>query len=357
MAVDVFISYAREDKGFLKELETHLSPLRHDGIISHWTDEQIVPGESWRNAIAERIRRAKVILLLVSPDFLASEFCYRVELNDAVAKAKARSAYVVPIVVRECDWSSAPFAFLHALPQGGRAVAGRDWPSRDAAWKSVIQGLRMTLDETQKRGALRQRQFLFALLAIGVLLALSITGVALATRASPSPNPSATLSGAPPTPIPTAAQTNEPCCSGVDCATARMACASGRRLVTANCSVQLPTPNRYNLRVAGALGAEAGDEICVRVSGNGAFGCTPFDLTADYTMPSAPAYGPGLVSTNIDQLMRRGLDIEIRSPSGAVKSSARNYMFRTGIMPSALCRGLKANLDKSNWTTFYLEDP
>ncbi len=167
MAVDVFISYAREDRSFLRELETHLAPLRHDGIISHWTDEQIVPGESWRNAIAERIRRAKLVLLLVSPDFLASEFCYRVELNDAIAKAKAGSAYVVPIVVRECDWSSAPFAFLQALPEGGRAVAGRDWPSRDAAWKSVIQGLRMTLDETRKRADLRQRQMLFGLLGFG----------------------------------------------------------------------------------------------------------------------------------------------------------------------------------------------
>src|SRR5205085_5532913 len=84
MSVEVFCSYAHEDEAWLRKLETHLSLLKRQGLISLWYDRLIAPGTDWAQAIDTHLEGASIILLLVSADFLASDYCYGIELQRAM---------------------------------------------------------------------------------------------------------------------------------------------------------------------------------------------------------------------------------------------------------------------------------
>src|SRR5881275_2311410 len=107
-AVEIFCSYAHEDESWLRKLETHLSLLKRQGLISLWHDRLIVPGTDWAHAIDMHLETASVILLLVSADFFASDYCYGIEMKRALEREAAEEARVVPILVRPADWTEAP---------------------------------------------------------------------------------------------------------------------------------------------------------------------------------------------------------------------------------------------------------
>ncbi len=71
----VFYSYAHEDERLRRKLEKHLSLLRQQGMITEWNDRQILPGTDWAHVIDTHLMTAQIILLLISPDFLASDYC------------------------------------------------------------------------------------------------------------------------------------------------------------------------------------------------------------------------------------------------------------------------------------------
>jgi hypothetical protein len=148
-AVDVFVSYAHEDEDLCDELRKHLTILEREGEIRSWHDRAILPGEAWGSAIDHRLNAADVILLLVSPDFMASKYCFDVELPRALERQKAGSARVVPIILRPADWSRAPFSELQLLPKDGRPVTS--WSDRDEAFLNVQQGLRAVIWSEQRR--------------------------------------------------------------------------------------------------------------------------------------------------------------------------------------------------------------
>jgi internalin A len=135
-AVEVFVSYARVDAPHLDSMTAQLSLLRRQGLIDVWHDGRILPGADWRQDIADHLTQADVILLLISADFINSDFCWSVELHEALNRT---DAIVVPVIVRPCLWSEAPFARLGVLPSGGRAVT--TWPNPDEAWLDVASGL------------------------------------------------------------------------------------------------------------------------------------------------------------------------------------------------------------------------
>src|SRR5437762_7465019 len=115
-AISVFLSYAHEDEPLLRQLETHLSLLKRQGLISTWYNRQIVPGTNWAKVIDEQLEQASIILLLVSPDFLTSDYCYQVEMKRALERHEAGQARVLPVALRPVDWRGAPFAYLQTLP-------------------------------------------------------------------------------------------------------------------------------------------------------------------------------------------------------------------------------------------------
>lgn len=140
---EIFISYSHEDGAYLKALETHLALLRRQGLIETWHDRDIPPGASWADQIRHRLEGADIILLLVSPDFLASDFCWDQEMTRALDRHDRGEAKVVPILLRPCDWKTAPFARIQGLPKDLRPISA--WPSADEAWLDVVNGLRRVL--------------------------------------------------------------------------------------------------------------------------------------------------------------------------------------------------------------------
>lgn len=139
MSVELFYSYAHEDESFRDEIEKHLSILKRNGLILAWHDRRIGAGDEWRDQIDGHTRSAGIILLLISPDFLASDYCYNIEMKLALERHTKGAAVVVPIILRPVDWSDAPFAQLQALPRDGKAVT--TWANRDEAFASVAQGI------------------------------------------------------------------------------------------------------------------------------------------------------------------------------------------------------------------------
>ena len=139
----VFISYAHRDARYRQQLETHLSALRRQGAIAEWHDQKIMPGAQWRDAIDQNLDSADCVLLLVTPDFIASDYCYSIEMQRALEKHREGRALVIPVIVRPADWQHTPLRDLEALPEGAKPVI--EWARRDRAWLSVAEGVRLAL--------------------------------------------------------------------------------------------------------------------------------------------------------------------------------------------------------------------
>jgi TIR domain len=139
-AIEVFFSYAHKDEELRDELAKHLRLLERQGIIAGWHDRQILAGSAWADAIDTHLETAHIILLLVSADFLASNYCYDLEVQRAMTRHTAGEARVIPIILRAVDWHSAPFGKLQALPKDGRPVTS--WPNRDEAFLDIARGIR-----------------------------------------------------------------------------------------------------------------------------------------------------------------------------------------------------------------------
>jgi TIR domain-containing protein len=148
-AIEVFCSYSHKDDLLREELETHLSILQADGVINNWCDHAIPAGKEWQGQIDEHLNSAQIILLLISPDFLASKYCREVEIKRALERHRAGEATVIAILLRDVDWDGSPVSQLQALPKGARAVT--NWPNRDQAFKDVTIGIRKVAVELRKK--------------------------------------------------------------------------------------------------------------------------------------------------------------------------------------------------------------
>ena len=144
-----FVSYSHNDERYRHRLDISLVQLRRNNLISIWHDKKILPGQEWGQEIDTNLESADIILLLVSPDFLASEYAYSREMLRAVERHQAGSATVVPIILRPSDWQDSPLGVLQALPSAGRPVTS--WPNRDRAWLDIAQGLRRLISNQGSR--------------------------------------------------------------------------------------------------------------------------------------------------------------------------------------------------------------
>jgi internalin A len=138
--IKVFLSYSHQDDGLRKELGKHLSGLERNNLIKLWHDRDIEAGLNWAQEIDQNLEQAAIILLLVSADFIASTYCYGIEMTRALARHEAGNAEVIPVIIRDCDWTDAPFGKLKAIPTDNQAVTtwgNGDKYARDTAWKFV----------------------------------------------------------------------------------------------------------------------------------------------------------------------------------------------------------------------------
>ena len=144
-AIEVFFSYAHEDEDLRNELAKHLKLLERQKVIKSWYDRDISAGNEWKSEIEKQLNSAQIILLLISSDFLASDFCWSVELEQAMQRHEAREARVIPIILREVDWHNAPFGKLHALPKNAEPVT--NWANRDQAFADIARGISRVVKE------------------------------------------------------------------------------------------------------------------------------------------------------------------------------------------------------------------
>ncbi len=136
----LFFSYSHKDEALRDQLETQLIMLKRQGIIETWHDRRISVGEEVDGAISVHVEQDDIIALLVSPDFLASNYCYDIEMARAMERHESGDAVVIPIILRPCEWQAAPFGKLLAAPTDARAVT--QWPDKDEAFLNVTRSIR-----------------------------------------------------------------------------------------------------------------------------------------------------------------------------------------------------------------------
>ncbi|MFQ3788884.1 toll/interleukin-1 receptor domain-containing protein [Halomonas sp. A29] len=154
----VFFSYSHADEELRDQLEKQLSILRRQGVIETWHDRRIGAGQELHGEISQHVENDDVILLLVSSDFLASDYCYETEMLRAIERHDAGEAVVIPVILRACDWHSAPFGKLMATPTDGKPVM--QWADRDQAMLEVVRAVREAVQRIagQPKGSVVRRQ-------------------------------------------------------------------------------------------------------------------------------------------------------------------------------------------------------
>jgi hypothetical protein len=117
----LFFSYSHQDEGLRDQLETHLAALKRQGYITTWHDRRITGGEAFADAISANLEAADIVLLLVSPDFIASDYCFDKEMIRALDRHQEGTCTVIPVILRPCDWQDAPFGSFLAASKDGKA--------------------------------------------------------------------------------------------------------------------------------------------------------------------------------------------------------------------------------------------
>ncbi len=137
------MSYSHKDMSYKEELLSHLSPLIRLNEVMVWEDGQILPGKKWNSEISLHLNDADVVLCLISSDFISSEFCYSVELKEALDEHEKNRKVIIPILIRKCYWDKLPIAEIQGVPQP--PISSQANP--DEGWSEVIEKVDKTLSE------------------------------------------------------------------------------------------------------------------------------------------------------------------------------------------------------------------
>jgi hypothetical protein len=149
MAVEVIICYAHKDERFLHKLKIQLKPLLREGLVNLWHDRDISAGKEWKHEIDEHLNTAQIILLLVSPDFIDSDYCYSIEMERAIERHEQGEPRAIPIILRPTDWYNTSLRKLQALPKNGKPITL--WANRDQALLDAARGIRKAVGEMNKQ--------------------------------------------------------------------------------------------------------------------------------------------------------------------------------------------------------------
>lgn len=150
MPPTLFFSYSHVDEALRNQLEVHLTALKRQGLIGTWHDRRIKAGTPVSPAIDRNLDASQIILLLVSSDFIASDYCYDREMARAMERHEKGEARVIPVILRPCAWQDLPFGRLLAAPRDGKPVT--TWPNIDEAFLDVERAIRGALKELREKG-------------------------------------------------------------------------------------------------------------------------------------------------------------------------------------------------------------
>ena len=149
--INIFIAYTPEDRPFVTELETHLNVLERLGLVDKiWYDGLVEAGADWETTVLNALHNSDIILLLVSADFIASDFCYHQEMLQAVRLHEEGKVQTIPIIVRPCLWDKAPFAKLKVLPKNGLPVATQSWNHMDEPYAQIAEAIEQIILQIKK---------------------------------------------------------------------------------------------------------------------------------------------------------------------------------------------------------------
>ena len=140
-------SDSKKDEEMRQNLEKHLKILQRQGVITTWDKGMIGAGKEWESETNKQLMTADIILLLISVDFIASNWCWDVEVKSAMERHEAKQARVIPVILRRTDdWeNNTPFRKLKPLPKDGKPVS--EWGNRDKAFCNIAEGIRAAVDE------------------------------------------------------------------------------------------------------------------------------------------------------------------------------------------------------------------
>jgi WD40 repeat protein len=149
--LEVFCCYAREDQEMLEHLKKHLMPLQRSGQITVWSDTSLNAGVEWEKELHQHLESADIILLLISSDFIASDYCYSTEMGRAIVRHNEGNVVVIPILLRSTVWQNAPFARLQMVPTNTKPIT--NWPDRDDAFHDVTMQISQVVSELHAKRA------------------------------------------------------------------------------------------------------------------------------------------------------------------------------------------------------------
>jgi hypothetical protein len=155
MPVELFIAYSHVDELMKQELVKHLSSLSRSGLVQEWHDRRIEPGADWNRDIDRHLNHSDIILLLISADFIHSDYCYGVEMERALERHECSEARVIPVILRPCDWHALPFGRIQAIPRDGKAVT--TWSNQDEAYTDIAREVRAVIGDHPKEVSPRTR--------------------------------------------------------------------------------------------------------------------------------------------------------------------------------------------------------
>jgi hypothetical protein len=130
-----FLSYSHKNGEQRDKLREHFVQLERGGLIRFWDDRELQVGQEFNVAIGEELELAEVFILLVSQQFIASEYCWGTEMKRALERHEAGTALVLPVIATPCDWQHSPLAKLVVAPTGGKPIS--EWPNQEAGWANA----------------------------------------------------------------------------------------------------------------------------------------------------------------------------------------------------------------------------
>jgi internalin A len=141
----IFISYSHRDSRFLEELQPHLTFLEARGLVNFWNDQKLQPGAKWRQEIEQALARTRVALLLISPDFLVSDFINEYELPELLKAAQKGEVTIWPIIVSYCLFAESPLSAFQTVHDPSRPLDGMNRSERKKVWAQVAARLASAL--------------------------------------------------------------------------------------------------------------------------------------------------------------------------------------------------------------------
>lgn len=133
----VFISYSHADERWLQMLQVHLAPLERQGLVLRWDDTKIEPGKNWRIEIADALRVAKAAVLLISANFMASEFIATNELPQLTDAASHEGAIIIPVIISPCILGK--LSDLQSVNPPSKPLVDLGRGDRDRVWVKVVE--------------------------------------------------------------------------------------------------------------------------------------------------------------------------------------------------------------------------